>query len=118
MEAALAAKGWTPVRVTAYRTRLAARMPAAAERALRDGPLDAVTFTSASTVNGFLSMAGTELAMGAGLASAKLVCIGPVTARTLRRAGLPVAAVASPHTIEGLIRTLERTLGRPGEESS
>jgi uroporphyrinogen-III synthase len=40
----------------------------------------------------------------------KVVCIGPVTARAARRAGLPVDALARPHTIEGLVAALERVL--------
>jgi len=50
LEDALAAKGWSPERVDAYRTRMAEVLPAAASRALTDGRIDAVTFTSASTV--------------------------------------------------------------------
>jgi uroporphyrinogen-III synthase len=39
------------------------------------------------------------------------VCIGPVTAAAVRRAGLRPAAVARPHTINGLVAALERALG-------
>jgi uroporphyrinogen-III synthase len=109
LEPALAAKGWTPERVDAYRTQVATRLPAPAARALRDGPLDAVTFTSASTVRGFVSAAG-DL-MGEWRRGVRVVCIGPVTAAEVRASGLPVHAVGSPHTIEGLVEALERTLG-------
>lgn len=109
LEPALAAKGWTPERVDAYRTRVATRLPAPAARALRDGPLDAVTFTSASTVRGFIAAAG-EL-VGEDLRGVRVVCIGPVTAAEASASGLPVHAVGSPHTIEGLVEALERTLG-------
>ena len=109
LEAAIAAKGWTPVRVNAYRTSLSRRMPPAAARDLRAGRVDAITFTSASTVDGFVQMvdSSTEVAVP------KVVCIGPVTARRARDRGLEVAGVARPHTIEGLITALERVLGRP-----
>jgi uroporphyrinogen-III synthase len=40
----------------------------------------------------------------------KVVCIGPVTAREAREHGLRVHAVASPHTIEGLVAAVERAL--------
>jgi uroporphyrinogen-III synthase len=108
LEAAVAAKGWTPIRVDAYRTKLARRMPAAAARALRAGLADAVTFTSASTVDGFAQMAAS-----AGLPAGtlpKIVCIGPVTARAATDRGLEVAGVARPHTIDGLIAAIERVL--------
>lgn len=116
LESALRAKGWTPVRVDAYRTRLSARMPPPADRALREGRVDAITFTSASTVEGFLQMAGG--ALGANRRRPTVACIGPVTARAARRAGFRVDAVASPHTIEGLVAAVERALRPRGKEGS
>jgi uroporphyrinogen-III synthase len=109
LEAAIAGKGWTPVRVDAYRTTLSRRMPAKAARALRAGRVDAVTFTSASTVDGFVQMIGSP----SDVILPKVVCIGPVTARRAQDCGLEVAGVARPHTIEGLIGALERVLRRP-----
>jgi uroporphyrinogen-III synthase len=115
LERALEGKGWTPIRVDAYRTRLSTRMPPAARAVLRDGRVDAMTFTSASTVEGFLRMAGAEL--GRLRPRPKVVCIGPVTARAARRAGMRVDAVASPHTIEGLVTAVERALRPHGKEA-
>jgi uroporphyrinogen-III synthase len=100
LEAALEAKGWTPVRVDAYRTLFPPRLPEEASEALRAGRVDAVTFTSASTVEGFRRIA--ELRDGV-----RVVCIGPVTAEAAERAGLAVAAVAEPHTVDGIVRALE-----------
>src|SRR5207247_8293852 len=54
LEDALTKKGWNAERVEAYRTVVARRLPAAAARALAKGAVDAVTFTSASTVRGFV----------------------------------------------------------------
>ena len=105
LEDALAARGWTPTRVDAYRTRLPRSLPAQARDALRRGEVDAVTFTSASTVRGFVG------ALGAVRGSPKVVCIGPVTAREARERGLVVHAVARPHTIEGVAAAVERVLG-------
>jgi uroporphyrinogen-III synthase len=107
LEDALAAKGWSPLRVDAYRTRLARSLPADARAALRDGRVDAITFTSASTVRGFVG------AMGVVRGNPKVVSIGPITAREARAHGLRVSAVARPHTIEGLVAALERVLGAP-----
>jgi uroporphyrinogen-III synthase len=104
LEEALAAKGWSPVRVDAYRTRMARSLPVDARAALRDGQVDAITFTSASTVRGFVG------AMGVVRGNPKVVSIGPVTAREARAHGLRVSAVARPHTIEGLVAALERVL--------
>lgn len=107
MEDALAAKGWSPVRVDAYRTRMVRSLPAEARVALRDGRVDAITFTSASTVRGFIG------AMDVVRGNPKVVSIGPVTAREAREHGLRVSAVARPHTIEGLVAALERVLAPP-----
>jgi uroporphyrinogen-III synthase len=108
LEKALVRKGWSPVRVDAYRTRFASRLPGDAAKALRDGAVDAVTFTSASTVEGFMAMARRLNQAGARLPRA--VCIGPVTAAAARRAGFRVVAVARPHTINGLVAAVERAL--------
>jgi uroporphyrinogen-III synthase len=99
----LAARGWTPVPVDAYRTAFEDALPAEAEAALKAGEVDAVTFTSASTVEGFVRLAGAPPGPAA-------VCIGPVTADAARRAGLEVAAVADPHTIDGLVAAVRAAL--------
>ena len=104
LEDALERKGWRPTRVDAYRTKMPRTLPAEARTALRSGKVDAVTFTSASTVRGFVG------AMGAVKGAPKVVAIGPVTAREARAHGLHVHAVASPHTIEGLVAAVERAL--------
>jgi uroporphyrinogen-III synthase len=104
LEDALAAKGWRPVRIVAYRTRLARSLPEPARSALRAGEVDAVTFMSASTVRGFVR------ALGAVRGNPRVVCIGPVTAQEARRHGFAVHAVADPHTLDGLVAAVERAL--------
>jgi uroporphyrinogen-III synthase len=104
LEDALAAKGWTPVRVDAYRTRMPRSLPSEARDALASGAVDAVTFTSASTVRGFVR------ALAHVRGNPRVACIGPVTARAARERGLAVHAVANPHTIEGLVEAVERAL--------
>jgi uroporphyrinogen-III synthase len=112
LEDALERKGWRPTRVDAYRTRMPRSLPPEARTALRRGEVDAVTFTSASTVRGFVA------ALDAVKGAPKVVAIGPVTARAARAHGLHVHAVASPHTIEGLVEAVERALRprRPATE--
>jgi uroporphyrinogen-III synthase len=107
LEEALAAKGWSPERVDAYRTRLPKRLPAEAREALARGEVDAITFTSASTVRGFVGAAGKVVG------SPKVVAIGPVTSKQARDQGLPVHGVARPHTMDGVVDALERVLARP-----
>jgi uroporphyrinogen-III synthase len=104
LERALADKGWTPTRVDAYRTIMARSLPRDAAAALRAGSVDAILFTSASTARGFVGAAGRIRGRP------RVVCIGPVTARQARELGLRVSAVASPHTVDGLVQALERAL--------
>ena len=112
LEEALEAKGWSPLRVEAYRTRLARVLPRDARAALEEGRVQAITFTSASTVRGFVGAAPTVPG------TPKIVCIGPVTAREARGHGFVVAAVARPHTIEGVVAALERALAPRPRSSS
>ena len=106
LEVELAAKGWSPTRVDAYRTRMPRSLPKKARDALRKGEVDAVTFTSSSTVRGFVG------ALGAMKGDPKVVCIGPITAKEARTHGFTVHAVARPHTTDGLTQALVRALGR------
>ena len=106
LEDALTAKGWRPLRVDAYRTVFPTSLPADTRTALKAGEVDAITFTSASTVRGFINAVGAIGLRG----NPKVVCIGPVTAKEARAHGLRVHAVANPHTTDGLIDALERAL--------
>jgi uroporphyrinogen-III synthase len=110
LEVALAAKGWSPTRVDAYRTRMPRSLPTEASDALRAGEVDVVTFTSASTVRGFVR------ALAEVTGTPKVVCIGPVTAREARSHGFTVHAVADPHTVEGLVEAVVRAL-KPRERA-
>jgi uroporphyrinogen III methyltransferase / synthase len=93
----LRAVGWEVDVVDAYRT-----VPATVtdeHRALASGA-DIVTFTSSSTVDGFLDLVGTEAVPPI------VACIGPVTAATARQRGLTVDVEADVHTIAGLVDAL------------
>jgi len=97
--------------VTVYRT---VPSPAGRERVreiLAAGKLDAVTFTSGSTVESFVSLL--DPAQIASIAGRVVVaCIGPVTADAARRAGLPVDALAREATIPALADALEEHFNR------
>ncbi len=113
LEAALEARGWTPVRVAAYRTVFPQRRSAEVVRDLKNSGVDAITFTSASTVEGLRRMLGSWQDLPK--PPPKIACIGPVTASAAREAGLDVDAVATPHTIEGLVAVLESIFTSQGE---
>jgi uroporphyrinogen-III synthase len=107
LEVGLQRKGWTPVRVDAYRVSLAEELPPDARRALKEGRVEAITFTSPSAVEGFVRLAGVP-------DGPATVCIGPVTAEAARNAGFTVNAVADPHTTDGLVEAVLRALDRAG----
>jgi len=92
--------------VTVYRT---VPSPAGREQLrslLGAGSLDAVTFTSGSTVKSFVSLL--DPAQIGGIAGRVVVaCIGPVTADAAIEAGLPVDALAKEATIPALAAALE-----------
>jgi uroporphyrinogen III methyltransferase/synthase len=83
-----------------YRTVPAPTDPSQLE-AVRRGDVDAVTFTSSSTVANFDDLVG-PLPEPAPL----IVSIGPVTSQTARDLGLRVDVEASEHTIDGVIEGL------------
>lgn len=76
--------------------------------ALRPG-CDVITFTSPSTVRGFASALGDSLHDV--VAGAIIAVIGPVTAAEAKRHGLEVHVEAEEHTMDGLVRALERHFG-------
>ena len=97
----LRAAGWEVDVVEAYRTRPTRPAPEALAAA---GAADAVTFTSSSSVAGYLQVAGLA-AVPPVVAS-----IGPVTSATARNLGLTVAAEADVHTLDGLVDAVVRAL--------
>ena len=68
---------------------------------VRDGKVDAITFTSSSTVDNLCDLLGAVPEP-----QPLVVSIGPVTSETARRRGLRVDAEAAEHTIDGLVKTL------------
>jgi uroporphyrinogen III methyltransferase/synthase len=74
-------------------------------RQLEAGQLDAVTFTSSSTVQNFR-----QLMRDVTLDGVVVACIGPSTAATARELGVTVSVVAEEHTVPGLVRSLVQAL--------
>jgi uroporphyrinogen-III synthase len=96
--------------VPVYRTVTATTDVSGLTTALAAGRIDAVTFTSSSTVRAFVDLVGGELARSARFTAA---VIGPVTAGTARDLGLGGGSVveAEPHTVPGLVAALVRHFG-------
>lgn len=105
LPAGLRKYGATVETIPVYRT-------VAAQTDLRDlaaqisaGGIDAVTFTSSSTVRCFLDLVGRDVATSGRFVAAT---IGPVTAGTARELGLRDVIEAEPHTVPGLVESLVR----------
>ncbi|HEY8368535.1 MAG TPA: uroporphyrinogen-III C-methyltransferase [Thermodesulfobacteriota bacterium] len=103
---ALAERGAEVDVVTAYRNVLPDRSAAAGVRGLLEaGRIDAVTFTSASTVRNLVEMLGREAAPAL-LAGTVVAAIGPLTAEAAAAAGVRVDLVPEAATIPALTRAL------------
>ena len=100
----LRAAGATVEIAEAYRTVLANESRAILETAFApdEPPVDAVTFTSSSTVQHFFALLGEEAA-GRALERVAVCSIGPVTSGTLREFGVEPAIEAAEHTVGGLV---------------
>jgi uroporphyrinogen-III synthase len=92
--------------ITAYETVLGRGgddLPAA----LRAGQVDAITFTSPSTVRNTLRRLQVEAGLGPdALAGVRIACIGPVTADAAKAASLSVAVMPETYTVSGLVAAL------------
>lgn len=114
LAAALRTRGARVDEVVAYRTREAPESSRPLlRRALADGPIGAVVFTSGSTVRGLVDLAHAE---ALDVASIPSVCIGPETAATARAAGFGVLAVAETTEATALATTTARALASPLKE--
>jgi uroporphyrinogen III methyltransferase/synthase len=104
----LRAAGFSVDVVAVYETRPAAPgLVAPLLEELGRGAIDAVTFTSGSTVDSFVGLAGGDERARALLARAVVGSIGPITTAALQEHHLRVDAQADPYTIDGLLAALE-----------
>jgi uroporphyrinogen III methyltransferase/synthase len=104
----LSERGYEVDVLAVYRTVAAEPDPTAVER-VRGGDVDALTFTSSSTVTNLC-----DLLDGVPAPQPLVVSIGPVTSKTAMQRGLRVDVEAREHTIDGLVDALLRALGSSG----
>jgi uroporphyrinogen III methyltransferase/synthase len=106
----LRARGFAVDAVPAYETRAPG---ASARNALLAGlsRLDAVTFTSSSTVTNLADFLGPEAAVL--LQPLAVVSIGPITTTTCKSRGIRVDATATSFTLPGLVAALEGHFALP-----
>jgi uroporphyrinogen III methyltransferase / synthase len=109
---ALRDAGCTVDVVAAYETHPAPRprLEALASE-LEEGRIDAVTFTSSSTVDNLCDALGPRAA--ALLGRARLASIGPVTSDTARSRGLRIDVQPREYTVAALIRALAESYAKP-----
>ncbi len=100
----LGALGWAVDAVEAYRTVCADVPPARREQALA---ADAICFTSGSTVESWVAVAGPA-------APPVVASIGPVTTAAAQRHGLHVTVEADEASVDGLVAALVTVLVPPG----
>ena len=109
---AFAEAGARVVEVPAYESRCPDGLPSAAVRALDQGEVDAITFSSGKTVNHTAQLL--EGAFGDGwrerLATVQVVSIGPATSERCHAVLGRVDSEANPHDLEGLVAACGQAL--------
>ncbi len=116
----LEARGVAATNVDVYRTIMPSK------RDVDLNQINAVTFTSSSTVRNFMAMQNDQTPSpfserqgekgDRSVSRIAVFCIGPVTAETARELGLRVDAVAAEHTIDGVVDVMVdffSQVGRP-----
>jgi len=115
LHAGLCAAGATVDAVTVYRTVAPIdHSPALRQRLVR-GELDALTFTSPSTVTNFVALLDDESLRAA--RACRTAAIGPVTADALRAVGFGPLVVPKQPTMEDLVAALAESWVDPDEPS-
>ncbi len=99
--------------VAAYRT-VQEKPDRAIAELLVAGRVDMVTFTSSSTVHGFVESA-VRIAKGPLPSNIMYASIGPETTRAVETHGLSVAVEAETHTVAGLVGAIADFFGRTEE---
>ena len=99
--------------IAAYRTLPAIPDPVGLCE-LRRG-VDAITFTSSSTVRNFVALTQYPSHPFYAERLTKIACIGPITAHTAHEVGLPADIVATEYTTDGLIAALAHHFAKIGE---
>ena len=93
------------VELVTYRTEIGGEPGQDVYRMLLDRRVDAVTFTSASTVRNFVRLLGAEQAADL-LRTTTVAAIGPVTAEAAQHLGITAAVIPDEYTIPALVGAL------------
>ena len=96
-----------------YRNIIPQTLPDSARQALEQHQLDAVVFSSPSTVRNLAQLTGGITRLQALLADLAVASIGPVTTKTCLKLGLSVAVEPKQATLDALTAELERYFSTP-----
>ncbi len=108
---ALAARGAVVDEITLYIAAVPDQPDAEGLRRLRAGEIDIATFASSSAVRNLVAMLGGDTAA---LRAVRIAAIGPITAQSLRDAGLEVHIMPEIHTVEALVQALAEDAASEG----
>jgi uroporphyrinogen III methyltransferase/synthase len=97
--------------VSVYRTIVPEAEAEGWRRQLIDRQIQAVTFTSSSTVRNFFEILGGAEQARPLLQSVTVACIGPITAQTAKEFGLTVSVMPGENTIPALVDAIVRHYG-------
>lgn len=104
----LRSRGAVVIDPVLYRNIIPQGLPDSARLALEQHQLDAVVFSSPSTVRNLAQLTGGITRLQTLLADLTVVSIGPVTTRACQELGLSVAVEPEQSTLDALIRALEQ----------
>ena len=114
--ALLRARGALVHDIVVYRTRTA---EVSLDDLARLSPgIDAILFTSGSTVRAWCEHARSFAPLSEAARGAAIACIGPSTREAAAERGLSVAVTPADHTARGLVAALERHFEQAGQEES
>ncbi len=74
---------------------------------LKEGSVDSITFTSASTVKNFMQRLAIDGGAISQLSPLCIACIGPKTAAVVNHHNFPTCVIAAEYTLQGLTNALE-----------
>ena len=103
--------------VEAYRTVKPRGGARGLKNILANGQVDAITFTSSSTVNHFVELLKKEKVEKL-LKGIAIACIGPITAQTAEGLGLEVHIQPEEYTIPSLTQALVEYFNEPSHHRS
>jgi uroporphyrinogen III methyltransferase/synthase len=84
--------------------------------AIAAGTIDAITFTSSSTVRNFVTLLGDDGLRSLAASRTAIACIGPITAATAREHGLAVHVCPTAYTTPALAAALVEHFCKPGTD--